>query len=102
MPGESTDPVSVGDAAALIGKELGLASPLVLTRLVDAWSEMVGDVLAGHSRVRSIRNDVLEIAVDKPAWATEIRYLEEDLLHRAAQRVGPGVVTSIRVYVEPV
>jgi hypothetical protein len=101
MPGELGEAVSVGDAAAMIGAELGLASPQVFTRLVDSWPELVGALLAGHSRVRSVRNEVLEIAVDSPGWATEFRYLEHELLARAAERVGPGLVTAIRVMVDP-
>jgi predicted nucleic acid-binding Zn ribbon protein len=100
MPGEMVDPVSVGDAAALVGAELGLAEPVVFTRLVDAWPEMVGEMLAAHSHVRGIRNGVLEVVVDSPGWATEFRYLETDLVARASRLVGPGVVASVRAVVD--
>lgn len=100
MPGEMGEPVSVGDAAALVGAELGLAQPVVFTRLVDAWPQMVGEMLAAHSRVRGVRNGVLEVTVDSPGWATEFRYLEADLVTRASQLVGPGVVASVRAVVD--
>lgn len=100
MPGEMVDPVPVGDAAALVGRELGLAEPLVFTRLVEAWAELVGEVVAAHSRVRGVRNGVLEVVVDSPGWATEFRYLETDLVARASRLVGEGVVAGIRVTVE--
>ncbi len=101
LPGEPGEPVSIADAAAIVGSELGLADPGAFSRLAGGWPEMVGEMLAAHSRVRSIRGGVLEIGVDAPAWATELRYLESDLLDRAAREVGPGVVTSVRVVVEP-
>ena len=100
MPGEMGEPVSVGDAAALVGAELGLAEPGVFTRLVDAWPQMVGEMLAAHSHVRGVRNGVLEVTVDSPGWATEFRYLEADLVTRASQVVGPGVVASVRAVVD--
>jgi len=100
MPGEMVDPVSVGDAAALVGAELGLAAPLVFTRIVEAWPDLVGEMLAAHSRVRSVRNGVLEVLVDSPGWATEFRYLESDLVARASQLVGDGVVRAVRATVE--
>jgi len=100
LPGEMGEPVSVGDAAALVGAELGLAEPQVFTRLVDAWAELVGPAVAAHSRVRGVRNGVLEIGVDSPAWATELRYLESDLVERASRLVGPGVVASVRAVVD--
>ena len=101
IPGELSEPVSIGDAAALVGNELGLAEPLSFTRLIDAWSDIVGDAIAQHSRPRGVRNGVLEIVVDAPAWATQLRYLEADLVERASQLVGPGVVSAVRISVDP-
>ena len=101
IPGELGEPVSIGDAAALVGDELGLAEPRSFTRLVDAWNDVVGDAVAQHSRPRGVRNGVLDIAVDAPAWATQLRYLEADLVDRASRLVGPGVVTAVRISVDP-
>lgn len=100
VPGDVGEPVSVGDAAALVSEELGLAEPRSFARLLDAWPEIVGDALARHARVRGVRAGVLEVAVDSPAWATQLRYLEADLVARASRVVGPGVVETVRVVVE--
>jgi hypothetical protein len=100
MPGETGEPVSVGDAAARIGAELGLADPRSFGRLTTAWPEIVGDAIAQHSRVRGIRNGVLEVAVDGAVWATQLRYLEADLVDQASRLVGEGVVASVRVSID--
>jgi predicted nucleic acid-binding Zn ribbon protein len=100
VPGEIGDPIAVGDAAAMVSAELGLAEPRVFARLVAAWNEIVGPTLGAHSRVRTLRDGVLEIAVDSPAWATEFRYLADDLVERASEVVGPGVVTAVRASVD--
>jgi predicted nucleic acid-binding Zn ribbon protein len=57
--------------------------------------------VAQHSRPRGVRNGVLDIAVDAPAWATQLRYLEADLVDRASRLVGPGVVAAVRISVDP-
>ena len=101
VPGELGEPVSIGDAAALVGDELGLAEPRSFARLVDGWNDVVGDAVARHSRPRGVRNGVLDIVVDAPAWATQLRYLEADLVERASRLVGPGVVAAVRVSVDP-
>ena len=101
VPGELGEPVSIGDAAALVGDELGLAEPRSLARLDDGWNEVVGDAIAQHSRPRGVRNGVLEIVVDAPAWATQLRYLEADLVDRASRLLGPGVVGAVRISVDP-
>lgn len=100
LPGEMGDPVSVGDAASMVGEELGLAEPRVFSRVVERWADLVGEAVAAHSRVRAVRNGVIEVAVDSPAWATEFRYLEGDLVGRVSAVVGEGVVTGVRAVVE--
>jgi predicted nucleic acid-binding Zn ribbon protein len=93
--------VSIGDAAALVGDELGLAEQRSFALLGDAWNKVVGDAVAQHSRPRGVRNGVLEIVVDAPAWATQLRYLEADLVELASRVVGPGVVSAVRISVDP-
>jgi predicted nucleic acid-binding Zn ribbon protein len=82
-----------------VGKELGLPPPDELSKLVDVWPEIVGDAVAAHASVRSVRDGVCTVEVDEPGWATQIRYAERQVVERAAACCGPGVVTSVRVVV---
>jgi hypothetical protein len=101
VPGEEPDPVPVGDALAVLGEELGLADPGVVGALAGRWAEVVGPALAEHARLRSLRGDVVTVVVDSGAWATQVRYLERDVLERIAGVVGPGAVRALRVVVAP-
>lgn len=102
VPGEpEPDPTRLGDALAAVGDELGLADPRVVGALARRWPEVVGEAVAGQARLRSMRGDVVTIAVDSGAWATQLRYLHDDLLARIAGIVGAGVVREVRVVVEP-
>ena len=102
VPGEpEPDPTPLGEALAAVGSELGLADPRVVGLLADRWPEVVGEAVAGQARLRALRGDVLTIAVDSGAWATQLRYLHDDLLARIAGIVGDGVVREVRVVVEP-
>jgi predicted nucleic acid-binding Zn ribbon protein len=94
------EPVPLSDALREVGRELGMPEPDALARLLDAWPEVVGPALAGHARVRSIRDGVLTVAVDEPAWATELRYVADDLAQRVSERAGGAHVEEIRVVVE--
>jgi hypothetical protein len=51
--------------------------------------------------VRSLRDGVLLVAVDDPAFATQVRYLEAQVREAAARVVGRPVVRSLRVVVQP-
>jgi predicted nucleic acid-binding Zn ribbon protein len=95
----SDEPVPLADALAAVRAELGLSDGVADARLEREWDAIVGTEVAAHARLQTVRDGVLVIAVDSPIWATELRYLEGEIVARAAAAVGPGVVTSIRVRV---
>jgi len=97
--GGDREPRPVREALEEVSRELGL-DPEHLGRIVARWPEMVGEVVAEHAQPRSLRDGVLTVAVDAPAWATQLRYLEAELLARAEREVAPGAIGSIRVVVE--
>ena len=102
------DPVSSGrpvrrlqESLAEVASDLRLDTPDVLGAVLTGWPRVVGEAVAGHARPRTLRQGVLLVEVDSPEWATQLRYLEDDLLRRLGRTVQPGVVTSIKVVVRP-
>jgi hypothetical protein len=71
------------------------------TVLLERWDELMGDNLAARTRPSALHATTLVIAVDDPAWATQLTYLRGDLLTRFGEVLGAGVVTEIRVVVRP-
>ncbi|HZP29376.1 MAG TPA: DUF721 domain-containing protein, partial [Acidimicrobiia bacterium] len=100
VPGEEIAPVPVGEALAAVGEELGIGDPRAVARLERAWGDIVGAVIAEHTRIRSLRRGVLTIAVDGSPWATQLRYLESEIVARADAVVGRGEVSQVRVVVD--
>lgn len=78
-----------------------MAEPGALAALLGAWSDLVGTAVAAHARPRSLVDGVLTVAVDDPAWATELRFLEPEVRRCADEVVGPGQVRSLKVVVVP-
>ena len=101
MPGEPRDAVPVGDALAAVGNELGLGDPATLRIVTQRWTEIVGDAVADHAELRSLRAGVLIIAVDAAPWATQLRYLVGDIRDRVAALAGPDAVREVRIVVDP-
>ncbi len=102
MSREIRDPdrlVSLHDAVAAVGHELGLPEPGGLHGLIEAWPEIVGPALAPHTRVRSVRDGECVVEVDGAAWATRLRYSTDTVLAAVARRFGADVVTRVKVVV---
>ena len=82
-------------------RHLGGPSADSMTALFDRWSEFVGATMGAHTRPVSVRGGVLVVAVDDPAWATEIRFLEPALKVRLNTELRDDAIASIEVRVRP-
>lgn len=99
MKSRGDEPVPLRDAIDRVARQLGMAAPDVVDTLTARWREIVGEAIAEHAQVRSVRNGECTIAVDGPAFATQLRYAAGDLVTRVNEHCGAGSVTSIRVVV---
>ena len=97
LPGPGPGPRPVGESLDRLTASLGAPPARVLARLFAAWPALVGDAVASHATPLSLRQGTLVVAVDDPAWVTQLRWLEADLLARFADAVGEGVVTGLRI-----
>ena len=88
------------DALAEVTADLGLPEPDAFRALVANWQEVVGEELAIHCRLRSVRDGVLRVSVDSAPRATQLRYLESDVVERASAFVGTGVIRAVQVRVD--
>jgi predicted nucleic acid-binding Zn ribbon protein len=97
--GEDSAVPRIDEPLAAIRRELGLGQPGEMDLLAAGWDDLVGPALAAHSRPRSVRDGVLSIVVDGPAWAGQLRYLDEVLLARIAESLPAVEVREVRVSV---
>ena len=72
-----------------------------LSTVFATWPSLVGESVAAHCAPRALRDGHLVVAVDEPGWASQLRWLEADLLRRLAEVLGEGQVTRVDVVVAP-
>ena len=101
LPGDGPEPTRVGASLDRVAHALGVTRASTLSGVFASWPDMVGESVAQHTRPRSLRDGTLVVSVDEPAWATQLRWLEADLLARLAEVLGPGQVARIEVRVSP-
>lgn len=66
-------------------------SSRVVGGVFSQWEEAVGATIAAHARPVQLTAGRLLVEVDEPGWATQLRYLETELLARLETAAGPGV-----------
>jgi len=80
-----------------VSSHLGLGASAGIGRLFARWPEIVGPAVAAHVQPVRIDENALVVAVDHPAWATQVRHLGDDLLDRVAEATGTARPASLEV-----
>jgi predicted nucleic acid-binding Zn ribbon protein len=89
-----------GLAAVLDGmvSERGWTPAVAGGNAEDHWASLAGIEMAAHTTAVAFRADVrrLDVIVDSPAWAFQVRLQTQTLLTAFAEVLGPGTVLAIK------
>lgn len=100
LPGSAErEPTPVGKTLDRLVKHLGGTSADVIGGVFTHWSEIVGEQVAAQADPVALRDHTLTIAVSDPAWATQLQFLEQEILGRVAAEVGDLAPTRLEVRV---
>jgi predicted nucleic acid-binding Zn ribbon protein len=98
-PADASTP-RIGELLDRVVRGLGAPGVDVIDEVFRHWPDLAGS-LAAHSTPLAVRGQALVVAVDQPAWATEVRYRQGEILARLDARVGEGRVTRIDLEIRP-
>jgi predicted nucleic acid-binding Zn ribbon protein len=99
----TTNPIRISDS--LTGVVRSLRGPVQTTvptvalgGVFGRWSEIVGEPVAAHVQPVKLDGDRLIVEVDDPAWATQLKFLEDALRVRLLDVAGAAITKfEIRV-----
>lgn len=70
------------------GGSSSATSARALGTLFSRWTDAVGQAVADHARPVLLDGERLLVEVDEPGWATQLRFLEADVLERLRSVAG--------------
>ena len=91
------DPRLVGNIALNEVRERSWTRSLAAGKVVGRWSDIVGDLVAGHCPVESFEEGKLVVRANSTAWAVQLRLMIPQVMARIDEEVGPGVVDTLVV-----
>lgn len=97
----SDHPRSMKHLLGELGGKIGLPSAVQTGVIWQKWRTIVGEAIAEHAEPTSLRDGVLRVRADSPAWATEIGYLARHIVSRANDVAGSAVVREMKVWTGP-
>jgi predicted nucleic acid-binding Zn ribbon protein len=92
--------VRLGDALQAYLTGQGLRDTGRLGEIARCWSDVVGSDVASHVVPWRIDGEELVVAVDDPAWATEVGFLAAPILTALATRLGGPALKRVKVHVK--
>jgi predicted nucleic acid-binding Zn ribbon protein len=95
------EPRPIGPVVDRFVRQVGGVPAASLEAIFSHWEDAVGASVAAHTAPLSLRDGTLVVAVDNPAWATQLRLLHGELIGRLAAVAGAGAVTRFEVRVRP-
>ena len=76
------DPVPLSRGLDRILKSLRGGDRQTTATVFGRWADLVGEPVCHHVRPLKLDAGVLIVEVEDPAWATQLKFLEADLLRR--------------------
>jgi predicted nucleic acid-binding Zn ribbon protein len=64
-------------------------------KIVHSWQNVVGDMIAKHTKDVYIRNGKLFVRVDSPALKNELTYNTSTIIERLNEAVGGKIISEI-------
>ena len=78
---------------------MGAPRAQLLAAVFTRWEQLVGPDIAAHAQPRSLRDGVLVVSADQPAWATQLRYMASELLVRIQDETAGEEISEIQIRV---
>jgi predicted nucleic acid-binding Zn ribbon protein len=92
-------PQRLGRALDRLMGTLRAPSVDMLDTVFTRWDEIVGDDVATHCRPVSITGRILLVEASDPTWASELRWLENEVLARLSEVCGSDRISAVKVRV---
>jgi predicted nucleic acid-binding Zn ribbon protein len=76
-------------------KNLQIDGKINETRILDAWSEVVGPVISAHTINKYVSRRVLYVQMDTPIIRSELQMMRQNLVERLNKAAGADTIRDI-------
>ena len=87
---------SIGELLMKNLRAQGLETPAQQNRLIAAWPEVMGEMIAGYTQDLYIRNQTLNVRLTSPALRADLSLMKPEIVKKLNAAVGSQVIADIR------
>lgn len=78
-------------------RQQGLETPLLQRRLMEAWEEVAGSVVARYTKEKYIKNQTLVVKVSNAALRADLTMFRTRLCEKLNAAVGARIISEVRI-----
>jgi predicted nucleic acid-binding Zn ribbon protein len=90
------DVKQIKDLLLQVLRDQGLETPLLQKRLVEAWPEVAGPMVASYTLNTYIYNQTLYVRLSNPSLRADLSMRRSELTKKLNDAVGEQVITDVR------
>lgn len=87
--------VALGDVIAKIANQYGVGEKLVEARIISSWEDIVGKMVARHTKNLYVRKSKLFLIIDSPTVKNEMLYCKSDILKNVREKSESTLIEEI-------
>ena len=95
----SKEPTSLGSVIDGLMAEQVFSRGMPVASLASRWTEVVGERLAAQTQPLALEAGVLTVGATNGAWASQVRFMGEEVKRQANQALGGEPVRLVMVIV---
>ena len=78
-------------------RQQGLETPLLQRRLMEAWEEVAGSVVARYTKEKYIKNQTLVVKISNAALRADLTMFRTRLCEKLNAAVGARIISEVRI-----
>lgn len=95
----SKEPISLGSVIDGLMAEQVFSRGMPVASLASRWTDVVGERLAEQTQPLALEAGVLTVGATNGAWASQVRFMAEEVKRQANQALGGEPVRLVTVIV---
>ncbi len=85
----------IGDVFEELSKSVPLFSEIKVRLIVSEWREIVGDLIARHTKVKKVENGVVYVLCDDPIWVAELSLQRRKIVEKLNKKAGENIFRDV-------
>lgn len=87
--------ISMKDCVAQFADNSTGSTAIKVSNIHEVWEDIAGKDVSQHVRLKHIKDGVLYVVADHPAWLTQMKYMESHIVFEVNKILGESSIEKV-------